>query len=356
MAGSRHHILPRFLLKGFASKVIPRAERQDDVFTWVYRKGSKPYESNTTNVSVEKHFYGKEGELNVDDEITDIETGFAIPLDKLRKQGDGYKIADEKVLEFIVHLSARTKHLRDSIIDATEFFVDNVFRYLSDYDNWRAWCISYYKRHPEVIKNALDEALQKIQASAYKKAMARQRIKKMPVERIVEKMDDEKSDYEFLFQGLRLQLLERLPTLAREGHIKTLAKNLVPEPRLEHYRLLHWYIHKSSEPVIIGDVGCLFELNGDKKFRSMGGTDDEIKNVFLPISSDRIIVGTPLTTTPEIDVTSINEAMAKCSRDFFVCSESSPEMNRLAALLGEEAQMLTDEEMNQVITELITEP
>lgn len=64
MAGIRHHILPKFLLKGFASKVDGQ-----EVFTWVYRKEGKVFEANTLNVSVEKHFYGKTGELNVDDEI-----------------------------------------------------------------------------------------------------------------------------------------------------------------------------------------------------------------------------------------------------------------------------------------------
>lgn len=324
------------------------------MFVWVYRKGVSPYETKTTNVSVEKHFYGKEGELNVDDEITDIEPGFAIPLDELRSQGDGYEVSDEKVIEFITHLSTRTKHLRDSIIDATEFLVDKVFGYLSDYDNWRTWCLGYYKRHPEVIKDALDEALQKVQASAYKKAMARQRLKKMPVERIVAQMDDEQSEYEFLFQGLRLHLLERLPTLAREGHIKSLAKALVSEPRAEHYRSLHWYLRKTREPLILGDVGCLFELAGDKRYRSLGGTKDEIINVFLPLASDCIIVGRPQSESPRVDVSEINEAIAKCSRDYFVCSASSTDMARLAGLIGEEAQMLTTEEMSEVITELLT--
>jgi hypothetical protein len=48
MAGSKHHILPRFLLKGFASRIIPRAEKQDDVFVWVYRKEGKTFEAKTT--------------------------------------------------------------------------------------------------------------------------------------------------------------------------------------------------------------------------------------------------------------------------------------------------------------------
>jgi len=68
MAGKRHHILPRFLLKGFASRV-----QGEGVFSVVYRKDGKPFETNIEKISVEKHFYGKEGEISADEEITDLE-------------------------------------------------------------------------------------------------------------------------------------------------------------------------------------------------------------------------------------------------------------------------------------------
>jgi Protein of unknown function (DUF4238) len=127
MAGIRHHILPRFLLKGFASKVIGQ-----EVFTWVYRKEGKFFEANIVNVDVQKHFYGKEGELNVDDEITDVERGFAILLDELRRKENAYEIRDSKMAEFVGHLSSRTKHLRDSLIETTGVLTNILTSYLAD--------------------------------------------------------------------------------------------------------------------------------------------------------------------------------------------------------------------------------
>lgn len=356
MAGTRHHILPRFLLKGFASRVIPRANKKDDVFAWVFRKGANPFEANIINVAVEKHFYGKEGELNVDDEMTDIEGDFAIPLDELRARNDGYEITDNKVIEFITHLTARTKHLRDSLIDASEFLVNNLFGYFSDYDNWKVWCIEHLKRHPEVVKNALDEVIPKLPVSAYKKAMIRQRIQKMPIERIMVGMDNQQSQYEYLFQYLRLKFLAESRDIAKQGHIKALLKDLVSEPRVEYYRRLHWYLRRSSELLILGDVGCLFELEGQSRLKSLGGINDEIKNVYLPIASGCMVVGTATAQSPSIDFAAVNEAMAKCSRDYFVCSVRSREAVRLSALIGEESEMITKEEMSQAITEVIAEP
>jgi hypothetical protein len=42
MAGVRQHILPRFLLKGFASRLDAL-----EVFTWVFRKGGNIFEANS---------------------------------------------------------------------------------------------------------------------------------------------------------------------------------------------------------------------------------------------------------------------------------------------------------------------
>jgi Protein of unknown function (DUF4238) len=65
MAGRRQHTIPRFLLKGFASKTAGK-----EVFLWLYRQDTDAIETNIKNVSAEKDFYGKAGELSVDDQIT----------------------------------------------------------------------------------------------------------------------------------------------------------------------------------------------------------------------------------------------------------------------------------------------
>lgn len=334
---------------------MSRGSKRDAVFVWVYRNGQPAFECSTSNVAVETHFYGKEGDLNVDDEITTLEGDFASSLKALRTQGDGYEISDDRVIQFITHLTSRTKHLRDTIIDSFGFLADSVFGYFSDYDNWKVWCIEHLKRHPEVMKKSLDEALAKLPVSAHKKAMARHKIKRMPVERIMGGMDKDESYYTFLFAGLRLKLAEGLEDMVKQGHIKALLKNLVSDPRVEHYQKLRWYVRRSNEPLILGDVGCLFELRGECRFKSLGGVEDEIQNVFLPISSDCMIVGT-VAGVPEVDFVAINEAVAKCSRDFFVSSTSSPNMVRLASMLGQESDMMTKDEMETVISELINEP
>ena len=102
-------------------------------------------------------------------------------------------------------------------------------------------------------------------------------------------MDRDQSDYELAFNILGPMLLEKIPSITKDSHIKALAKKLIPEHCAEDYHSLHWYVCKSSQPLILGDVGCLFEITGAKQYITLAGKDDELKAVYLPISCDRLI-------------------------------------------------------------------
>jgi hypothetical protein len=68
MSGRRQHDVPRFLLNGFASKVVHGAE-EDEYSVWCFRKGKPPFEPNTKNVGLQKFFYGESGKGSLDDLI-----------------------------------------------------------------------------------------------------------------------------------------------------------------------------------------------------------------------------------------------------------------------------------------------
>ncbi len=84
MTGTRHHILPRFLLSGFAS----RTTCDGKIFTWVYSKKHPSRENSTKDVSVKEHFYGRDGEVNIDPEITKLEVGFVSLVKDLRGKSE----------------------------------------------------------------------------------------------------------------------------------------------------------------------------------------------------------------------------------------------------------------------------
>ena len=96
-------------MKGFASRTEGK-----EIYTLVYRTEVKPFEANITKVGVEKYFYGKEGELSVDDEITELEGKYAPLIDELRDIQGKVEITDQRIPDLITHLVIRTKYVRDS--------------------------------------------------------------------------------------------------------------------------------------------------------------------------------------------------------------------------------------------------
>jgi len=352
MAGTRHHEIPRFLQRGFASRIVTKGKKES-VFVWVYRKGNAPYECNTVNVGVESKFYS-EGDLNVDDEITGVEGAFSKSLVNLKHYPDSSRINDDTFLQFVVNLTVRTKHIRDSIIDSTGFLFDNLFERLSDYRNWREYCMRYFARHPEIIRNELERTLEKSNLSAHKRAMARQKVKRMPTERILQYMDKDSSGYELLFQTLRINVLAGLKDEVKQAHIRSLLKTLVSEPRVNSYKKLRWFVRRTTKPLILGDVCCLFRL--DSGFKSLGGTEDTIENVYLPIASDCIVVATAKDEVPEVDVRTVNEMSARVSRHFFIASVRAEEIENLSGLLGADCDIVSKNEIEALMTDLLEEP
>jgi hypothetical protein len=142
----------------------------------------------------------------------------------------------------------------------------------------------------------------------------------MSAEQIVQLIDKDSAHYEALFRSLRLTLEEQLHDLVKEAHIKLLLKTQVSEPRLQLYRQLRWYLRRTTEQLILGDVCCSFDV-GTSRFVSLAGTADGINRAYLPISSDCIIVGTANSEVPDVDVALVNEATAKLSWNYFVSSE-----------------------------------
>jgi hypothetical protein len=339
MAGIRQHILPQFLLKGFASRV-----KGEEVFTQVYQKGGKSFETNIINVSVARYFYGKEGELSVDGEITDFEGRYASVIEELRQKADHVEVFDSKIPDIIAHLCIRTKHLRDSFLESSEFLTNKMFDFLGNVNNLKSLIL----KNPQLMRAELEEMLKDYSIPPLYKEVLLQLAQNVTLEFLSE----QKSGLEILFQDMGAEIKRSLPAAAKEGHIKALVKGMVPEPRAEGYRLLRWFVRKSKSLLILGDIGCLFETTGVKRFKSLNDKDDKIKNVFLPISSDRLLVGTSLSAAPDIDFKVINEAVAKCSRDFFVCSESSIDMESLHSLIGEDSEIISKEELEQIVKDI----
>jgi hypothetical protein len=336
MAGINQHYLPRFLLKGFASRIVGK-----EIFTWAYHKGKNVFEPNIKGISAERYFYGKQGEISADNEITELEGKYGAFIDELRERDNGAQIEDSRVVEFIAHLCIRTKHLRDSLRESTEFLMDKISEYLSDYDNLKKFILGNPKLAEDVVGKMMDDNQF---PPIYKDMLIMLVTQLAPL-----LLDENQPEFRMMVDSLVEPFKTMIPQALKQEHIKLLAKHPIPEPRVEDYKSLRWFVYTPTNSVILGDVGVLIETGSTKRFKSLNEKDDEIRNIFLPISSTQIIVGTPL-SRPHINF-DINDVIAKCSREFFISSNRSSEMDLLHSKIGEKSEVISKEELEQIVRE-----
>src|SRR5262249_101170 len=105
MPGRKHHTVPQFLPRAFASRTSGK-----EPYVWTSRGRDSAIEINIKNIGAERDFYGHE----LDARITDLETGFA-PLAETLRSCDG-PIDIRETAELVAHLTLRTRALRQSAI------------------------------------------------------------------------------------------------------------------------------------------------------------------------------------------------------------------------------------------------
>ena len=247
MAGKRQHYLPRFLLKGFLDRT---SSNQDS--TWVVRQGREPFKANIVNVGVSKKFYESSETKGIDDELTEREGEFAPSLDVLRSRSQSLEIKDPLIPDFVCHLQIRTKHLRDSLVESTDFLFREMMDFMEDPVNLHSLFRTYLKNNPQFLKQMCDEALQGQRMSR----VQRQQFSRYVQDWAFSYVDSNINEATNLFSQFRQVLEPQLREAAVKGQLGALAKAVVPEPRAAVYRGLSWtLVVIKDEGLILGDCG-----------------------------------------------------------------------------------------------------
>lgn len=325
MTENRHRLLPDFLYEGFASRI-----RGGETFTFVYLRDGKARETSITNVSSGAVSTPEEGK-------------FASLFEELRGTKGRGEVAASRASELIAHFCARTARLRQSQRKSSEFLLAELHAFVLDTDNLKALIIN----NPELIREQFERASSYIPTLKLYKG-----VLQLEPAALVAFLVRYRAVTEMMLQTFvakyKGELLERLS----ESYTRALAERPILELRAPDLQSLRWFVCESMTPLIFGDVGCVFETAGVRRFKPVPAENDAIRNVFLPLSSGRMLIGTSLSLIPQVDFNLINEAIAKCSGEFFVCSVATSENNRLVASVGAEAGVVSREELEQLIIEM----
>jgi hypothetical protein len=357
MAGKKNHIIPKWLQKGFASRIDGK-----EVFTWMYRKDSKPFENNTGNINAENYFYGRKGELNADDVMTDVETNRLSPLmDKLRDRICNFDDSKTEIAELIAHFSIRTKTIRKGFEQMSEKTLEGFKNILTDDETVSEVLLKPSEGQVgEIFDDALNNSSPEMENALeifQMFGLEKENVKNLIVDLTLSNLQDEERKEETkdfvkdLFSNIFNQAVEDLPNSIKKGHNQSLLDNTIPLPRVEKYEQLNWSIYETTSTLILGDVACIFKEIGEKSFKPSCEID-KTGQVYLPISSNQILVGTIDTEHIETDVKILNEAIASCSYEQFVCSENTQDKADLLQIIGTNAHLASDEEIEIELDEI----
>lgn len=342
MSGKRQHFIPRFLQRGFASHVSA-----EQTFTWVYRKGRSPFNANIINVGVEREFYTTEQDTTADDLITTAEAEFSKLVEALRGCTPG-PVDQAQIPYLLAHLEVRTRHLRESFLRAGDLVVQRLLDFLSDEDVFAAFMTRRLKDDPSIIRESLAEELRRHQLPD----QLLDSLTEFAAPLIPKFIEQKKVEFPRMAASLRQQLPSVLKAAAKSGHIRGLTSSIAPKARVETYASLRFrVVELPDQALVLGDSVVFFHVSGPRQLKPILDKDDVLKAVYLPLQRKRVLIGSAgdFTTLP-ID---LREAAVRCSLEYFISSRNSLDDERLSAAIGSDSALLTIEEIEQIVDEVM---
>jgi Protein of unknown function (DUF4238) len=327
MAGKNQHYLPQFLQKGFTSQTLGKNR-----YTWLYRKGNAPIEQEIKHVGADPFFYGDpETEVSADPAITEIENAYALLLDSLRKAVPGTVLPDPKIPLLVSHLAVRTKYVREVARNAGVNLLRALASNFPNQERIRAELLSLDR-----INLLMARRVERWNAFS---RTERERARSLWRYHIVDSLPQY---YPAFVERLNMEIekgIGQLSGLLRANMIKGLADNPSPEAAARRYDGYSWSVSETSGNIILGDTACVVEC-ADGSYRGFDNTELPARSIFLPITSNRLLVGTT-GAFPRIGVDTLNAAAARSSCDFFISANLDKPLDELHLRISETAEILS---------------
>lgn len=342
MAGKRQHFIPQFLQRGF----LTRAQRNQE-FTCVYRKNAAPFQANIKNVGVEGFFYSA-AENDADEKITAAEDGLGRLVSELRRS-DGALSETARLAELFAHLEVRSRHLRQSFLQTGTHLVNALLQTASDPTVFEPYVRQILRNDPSLLEEAFSKELRKLGLPRNALPMLVQ-----PTDSLVERaLPAIVPQIAMMVRSLRAKLPDRFTDAVKVGHIRTLEQEMAPSRKTAIFATLQFQMCRlPSASLLLGDSMVVFHVRGERSFKPFLDKKDELVAAILPIAADAALVGAA--GPYALDVELIRCELARCSLELFIAGEESERNARLSSKIAENAHLLSNEEVQEIVRTLFT--
>jgi hypothetical protein len=302
-------------------------------------------------VGVEDYFYSDSSDTSLDDSITELETEeLSGAVDQIRYGALG-RISSIDIPKLISHLEVRSRHLRAGFLDNNEKLWSMTAERLQAPGLLRELFRSRDRNHPMSILNTTREQFK----SQHLPIALAEPLARITAHTLANATDDFFAPFwKALLPIIEQVVKPKLRDIVKSAHLNALEKSISPEIRAQQYQQLTFrLVEIVSNDLLLGDSAVLFHVKGPRNFKPFLDKDDIIVAVFLPLSPNRIVVGTDSEYT--VQTQSLRAEIVRCSHNFFIASEYSAANARLVTEIGTNALPLSDEDLREIVEDVVRE-
>jgi hypothetical protein len=345
MAGKRQHFVPQFLQRGFASHVVG-----EEAYTWVYRRGVQPFNTNVKNAGVEGFFYSLGQDMELDESITDFEGEFNFLVSDLRLGRLNLTDNAFPIARLLAHLEVRTRHLRQSFLKMGTQILDRTMKFASNEEALGDYFRRAIHKDPSILQDAMAKEMRKYGIPMQYLPQIIEMAWPL-LEKILPKTVSQVSG---IAQQFRNSLPGALNETTKAGHVKGLQRTLAPESKVSRFSNLRFQVIEcTGSSLVLGDSILLFQVAGDRDFKPFYEGKDILLAVYLPLGPEQVLVGSRAAL--ELDASLLRREIARSSLEYFISNEAPPEHSDIQLLVGDNAYLRSDDEIEKMVHELMND-
>jgi hypothetical protein len=337
----RHHIVPRFMLKRFASDV-----RGDTSFIWRFPIAGEVANVSTRDAPVESQFYGSESE-GLEAALSKAEGGWGALVRKI-DAGKALEPLGDELWQFMYALGVRATAMRSAFGGAFSEFLSH----LDETAHTRTIRDGFQRLIPEQLDKLLAEQARKLPPPL----RPRMRKARLVIYRQLQRQLDE-GLMGAMLKGAVAGLEERnAPFIAsKDGHNRAIAKLLADPDFGKRFRPLRWtMVVDGSRSFVLGDNPLIAAALDQTVVGSPWNLGHEnTAALYLPLSPSQVLVGV---VDPKVSLLSpdqIRAASASVSQTaFFACRNTDSEQ-QLRPLIGRNWSPLPPDKLSTIIRDSV---
>lgn len=347
MSGSKQHFIPQSLLKSFGTAKGAKTQ----VVVYGFERGI--FTAATDGIGAERHFYSElgveGGEDTLDDRITDYEQSFPKILAALRGAADGAAVDTPTAAEFVTHLAVRNDHFRKSAATGGAKLIEGMSDALADEDRAKAILGVAGDEPSEMFAGELAKLWQQYGPIFQTLDMTEAQFNALAFSAVKENFSGFHGQMAEPLAAAFKDMLPKLPEVAATAQKRSLDAGLSPPLRVEKMSELDWHVERRAAALILPDCVAIAIDAAGETLPLMFADFNTIATIFMPLSSDRLLVGSK--GAARAPLPDLNPLGARCSWDFFVASERTPELDALRPLLRTRVTAYLGDTVTEVLDE-----